>query len=405
MTLIHSGTFDARHRRVLDAAASWGRARRQQVWLVGGPVRDAILGRMSADVDLAVERGAFDLAEYLAFRMGGRAIEHREFLTAAALIDGGDAVDVVTTRSETYAAPGALPSVHAGSIEDDLLRRDFAMNAMGLELDAETIVDPADGRADLAARRVRILHERSFIDDPTRVFRALRLATRLGFGLEENTGRRLREAVAGDALRTVSRERLWRELRLATEEEAPAAALEALAAAGALDPLLGRVRAEGRPERLRCAEEIAREPGLDREVLFLDALLASDARCEEVVPGSGLDGRRRAVLRALRAAEATAASVAAEGDRETRMAWLDRAPAELLAVLRRDPRAAEAASDQCRHRETPLPFHGDDLGVPPGPHVGSAIRDARRALALRRIAPDEALSFARARALEYLRRK
>lgn len=405
MTLIHSGTFDARHRRVLDAAASWGRARRQPVWLVGGPVRDALLGRMSADVDLAVERGAFDLAEYVAFRTGGRAVEHREFLTAAAHIGGGEAVDVVTTRSETYAAPGALPTVRAGSIEDDLVRRDFAMNAIALALDSEAIVDPADGRGDLAARRVRILHDRSFIDDPTRLFRALRLATRLGFGLEQNTERRLREAVAGDAPRTVSRERLWRELRLAMEEEAPAAALEALAAAGVLDTLLGRVRTEGRTERLRRAEGIAREPGLDREVLFLDALLAADARCEEVVAGSDLDGRRRAALRELRAAEATAAAVAATADRESRMALLDRAPAELLAVLCADPRAAEAASDQSRYRETPLPFHGEELGVPPGPHVGAAIRDARRALALRHLAPGEALAFARTRALEYLRGK
>ncbi len=405
MTIIHAGTFGERHRRMLEAAAAWGRARQQPVWLVGGPVRDALLGRLSEDVDLAVERGARVLAEDLAFRLGGRAIEHAEFLTAAAHFADGDIVDVVTARRESYPAPGALPQVHPGTIEEDLLRRDFAMNAIAYELDSGTILDPAGGRADLDARRVRILHERSFIDDPTRVFRALRLAARLGFALEPATEARLREAIEAGAMRTVSRERLWREVRLAMHEDAPAAALARLAAASALDTLLGSVRTASREERLRRAEALAQEPGIDAEVLYLDALLGPDARCEEVVPGSGLSGHRRAILRALQDAARTAQAVADAPDRGARMTLLDRAPAELLAVLRDDPRAAEAAADQRRYREVSLPFRGDELDVPPGAHLGSAMRDARRAIALGTVAPDDALAFARLRALEYLRER
>lgn len=400
---VEPGSFAERHRRVLEAAASWGRERRQPVWLVGGPVRDALLERPSTDVDLAVERGAADLAQSLADRLGGRSVEHAEFRTAAALLDDGEVVDVVTTRRESYPVPGALPRVRPGTIHDDLLRRDFSVNAMASELESGAIVDPAGGGADLGARLMRVLHDRSFLDDPTRIFRALRLASRLGFELETTTGVLLRDAIGSGALASVSRERLWRELRFAMREEGAAAALEALAAAHALDDLLGSVRAGGREPRLRLTERLREEPGLDAEILFLDALLGPDASCAEVLPGSGLSGHRQAALRSLRGAEALAEKVAAEPDREARMAQLDHAPAETLAVLRLDGRAAEAAADQARYRETPLPFHGDELAVEPGAHVGAALRDARRATALGTIPIEEALGFARARALEYLR--
>jgi tRNA nucleotidyltransferase (CCA-adding enzyme) len=401
--VIDTGTFAERHRRVLDTAKAWGAARQQPVWLVGGPVRDALLGRRSADVDLAVDRGALDLATHLSDRLGGHAVEHREFLTAAALLAGGDVVDVVTTRRESYPSPGALPLVHPGTIEDDLLRRDFSINAIGYELGSGEIVDPSGGRADLAAGVVRVLHDRSFVDDPTRIFRALRLASRLALLVEESTGWRLREAIEGGALRTVSRERLWRELRLAMSEERAADALQALASAGALDALLGAVRRAERNERLRRVESLRAQPRLDAEILFLDALLAPEAVGEEVLPGSGLSSHRKAILRALRDADAIAGTIAAAGGRLERMARLDHAPAELLAVLRFDERAAAAAEDQARCRETPLPFRGDAIGIEQGPHVGAALRDTRRAIALGTVHPDEALAFARSRALEYLR--
>jgi tRNA nucleotidyltransferase (CCA-adding enzyme) len=397
--------FTAPHRRILEQAARWSRESHQPVWLVGGPVRDSLLGRQPEDVDLAVERGAAGLARALADRLGGRSIEHPDFLTAAALLDDGDIVDVVTTRRETYAAPGALPSVRAGTIRDDLLRRDFSVNAIALELESGETVDPAGGRADLEARLLRVLHARSFVDDPTRIFRALRLATRLGFAIEPETETLLHASVEANALATVSRERLWRELRLTMREPDAAAALEALAAAKALDALLGPVRSDGREALLRRAETLRDEAGLDGELLLLDALLGPDARCEKVLPGSGLSGQRQSVLRSLRGAGELAERIASTSGREARLALLDHVPAETLGALRFDERAAEAAASQVRYRETALPFHGDELGVPPGAHLGAALRDTRRAIALGEIAPDEALAFARARALEYLRER
>ena len=397
--------FAARHRRILEEAAAWGNERRQPVWLVGGPVRDALLERESADVDLAVERGAPQLAQELADRLGGRAIEHSEFLTAAALLADGEIVDVVTTRRETYATPGALPRVRAGTIRDDLLRRDFSVNAIALELSSGAIVDPTGGRADLRARSIRILHERSFVDDPTRIFRALRLGSRLAFALEPPTEELLRGAIAGNALSTVSRQRVWRELRLAMLEERAADALETLASAGALDALLGSVRSEARAQLLRRAESLREQPGIDAELLFLDALLGPDANPAQVVPGSGLSSHRQMILRSLRCAGDLVERVAATSGRESRAALLDHAPAETLAVMRFDERAAEAAADQLRYRETSLPFNGTQLEVPAGAHIGAALRAARRAVALDLVQPEDALAFARARALEYLHRQ
>ncbi|HEU5163176.1 MAG TPA: hypothetical protein VFV54_08540 [Thermoanaerobaculia bacterium] len=402
---VEPSRFAPRHRRILEEAARWGSERRQPVWLVGGPVRDALLGRESADVDLAVERGAPQLAQSLADRLGGRAIEHSEFLTAAALLADGEIVDIVTTRRETYATPGALPRVRAGTIRDDLLRRDFSVNAIALELSSGAIVDPTRGRSDLQASAIRVLHERSFLDDPTRIFRALRLGSRLGFALEAKTAELLRDAIASNAPATVSRQRLWRELRLAMLEERGADALDALAAAGALDTLLGSVRKEARVELLRRAETLRRQPGIDAELLFLDALLAPGSNCALVVPGSGLSRHRQAILRSLRAAGDVAARVAAASGRDDRSALLDQLPAETLAVLQYDERAAEAAKDQLRYRETALPFDGTQLEVPAGAHVGAALRDARRAIAHGAIQPEDALAFARARALEYLHRR
>ncbi|HSN68975.1 MAG TPA: hypothetical protein VLV48_07005 [Thermoanaerobaculia bacterium] len=397
--------FAPRHRRILQEAARWGSERQQPVWLVGGPVRDALLGRESADVDLAVERGAPLLAQELADRLGGRAVEHSAFLTAAALLADGEIVDVVTTRRETYPTPGALPRVRAGTIRDDLLRRDLSINAIALELSSGAVVDPTRGRADVEASAIRVLHEGSFLDDPTRIFRALRLGSRLGFTLEAKTADLLRSALASNAPATVSRERLWRELRLAMLEERAADALEALASAGALDALLGSVRSSARGELLRRAEALRQQPGIDAELLFLDALLGPDATPSQVLPGSGLSSHRQMILRSLRAAEDVAARVAAAAGREERVALLDQIPAETLAVLQLDPRAAEAAKDQLRYRETALPFDGTQLEVPAGAHVGAALREARRAIALGAIPPEEALAFARARALEYLHRQ
>jgi tRNA nucleotidyltransferase (CCA-adding enzyme) len=186
----------------------------EPVYLVGGAVRDLLLGRPRADVDLVVEGDAAALAR----RLGGAGAEHQRFATVKVEVEGHE-VDVASARRESYAEPGALPTVEPGaSIEEDLRRRDFTVNAMAIPLGGASLLDPCGGRGDLERKQLRVLHDRSFIDDPTRAIRAARYAARFGFGLEPETERLLRQA----DLRTVSDDRRRAELeRLGAEARAP----------------------------------------------------------------------------------------------------------------------------------------------------------------------------------------
>ena len=160
------------------------------VYLVGGTVRDILLAERSFDVDIAVEGDAIALAQALADALGGRVRAHEKFGTAVVVYAHGERVDVVTARTEFYDAPAALPSVEHASIREDLFRRDFTINAMAVSLrgdDYGRLVDPFGGRVDLEEKRIRVLHNLSFIDDPTRIFRAIRYENRYGFRMDEHT--------------------------------------------------------------------------------------------------------------------------------------------------------------------------------------------------------------------------
>ena len=182
------------------------------LYLVGGAVRDLQLGRPRSDVDVAVEGDALELAR----RLGGEAREHERFGTAKVTLDGLE-VDLAGTRAERYGRPGALPEVGPASLEEDLARRDFTINAMAVPLaEPSRLIDPHGGREDLAAGALRVLHPASFRDDPTRALRAARYAARFGLELEPETGRLLRQS----DLTSVSADRVEAELlSLATEDE------------------------------------------------------------------------------------------------------------------------------------------------------------------------------------------
>ena len=184
------------------------------VYLVGGAVRDLLLGRGRADIDLAIEGDATALAT----RLGGEVVEHERFATAKVRL-GEHEVDIATARAETYPRPGALPEVEpTAGIADDLARRDFTVNAMAIPLRRDPeLIDPHLGLRDLGAGVLRVLHPQSFDDDPTRALRAARYAARFGFTLEPDTADLLGQA----DLDTVSAERREAELlRLAGETEA-----------------------------------------------------------------------------------------------------------------------------------------------------------------------------------------
>jgi tRNA nucleotidyltransferase (CCA-adding enzyme) len=213
----------------------------QELYIVGGVVRDLFLGRANFDFDLVVEGDAIVLARKLAKESQAKLTIHSRFGTAK-LLYLDFSIDLATARRETYSRPGALPTVEPGSLKDDLIRRDFSINAMALHLNSQQfgeLVDLYNGRDDMEHRLIKILHPKSFIDDATRILRALRYEQRLGFKLEMETERLLRrDAAMFDA---ISGDRLRHELDLILKEDEPEHILrraEELGVLGRLHPSL-----------------------------------------------------------------------------------------------------------------------------------------------------------------------
>ncbi len=199
--------------------------RGESAYLIGGAVRDILLNRGNLDLDLSVEGKAISLARQIASENDFSLKTHPRFGTAK-LQSKNFSLDLVTARSETYERPGALPKVQTGTIYDDLARRDFTINAMAIHLSPDSfgeLLDPHNGQHDLAKKLIRILHRKSFKDDPTRILRAIRYEQRLDFHLESETEELLQHNLEG--LSTVTAERLWHELELILNEEKPEKAI------------------------------------------------------------------------------------------------------------------------------------------------------------------------------------
>ena len=348
---------------ISDELRSLDLPRGEAVYLVGGAVRDLLLGRESFDVDLAVEGDAIEFARGL----GGEVTAHGRFGTAVVRFPDGRQLDVVTCRRETYAAPAALPDVEAGTIEDDLARRDFTVNAMAASLgeDFGQILDPHGGRADLEAKVIRILHPASFTDDPTRILRAVRYETRLGFRMDPDTERLARAGMTGVALLTPARFR--EEIVALLSEEQIVHTLERLAdfaatsADAALVQRVDALRDELDPDaprwRARLAVIAREHPGLVQRL----ALRREDQRAVEA-----------AVALAPRLVQATDPVEIAD--------LAGKAPeGALLALAEHD---SPALRDWfTRLRGVRLEVTGADLaelGVPESPRVGEILEELRR---------------------------
>tara|TARA_B100000745_G_scaffold299530_1_gene250546 strand:- start:771 stop:2057 length:1287 start_codon:yes stop_codon:yes gene_type:complete len=209
---LHAEKRDWLHRCGQMALTRGGRA-----FLVGGSVRDLILGKDQVDLDVVIEGDGMGVAQDLARDLGGHLTCHHAFQTAAVTIANDFRIDVATARREEYKRPGQLPQIVPGDLKNDLARRDFTINTMAISLsesDFGTFIDPHDGRLDLDAGCIRVMHPRSFADDPTRMFRALRFSLRYGYRIEDKSEEWMNEAITGGYLDAVSGERVCKELRL-----------------------------------------------------------------------------------------------------------------------------------------------------------------------------------------------
>jgi len=292
-----------------------------KLYLVGGFVRDLILGDTIAqhDCDFVLEGDVDTVASQAADHFGGAVLKFPSFLTAKVSGISGygqlTEIDFAQARVEEYPTPGALPLVKPGTLEQDIYRRDFSINAVALSLDLLDRVIEEQARSavsdlhfvnlvggfdDIKTRTIRILHERSFIDDPTRIFRAIRYQLRLGGSLENQTLTALEHALDGGALGTISAHRKWTELRKIVYEDNFGAMLIELCKLGILEQIegLGQIDQQRLLSELEIAAEALRVASVeDRFGLFM--LLVADQAGEESLGLPGLPKKRRRELLAL----------------------------------------------------------------------------------------------------------
>jgi tRNA nucleotidyltransferase (CCA-adding enzyme) len=203
-----------------DAAEQQG----ENAYLVGGFVRDLLLGVKNYDLDFVIELDGIGVAEVLSQKLKAKLIRHRRFGTATLVIGHHHKIDISTARRESYPQPAALPHVAPGTLQDDLFRRDFTINALAIAVTGSafgTLIDYYGGLHDMRDRNIRILHPASFIDDPTRILRGIRFEQRLDFTFEPETRKCLIEAVRQGMLLQVQPQRLRDDLILMFKEEHP----------------------------------------------------------------------------------------------------------------------------------------------------------------------------------------
>ncbi|MCX5716672.1 MAG: hypothetical protein NTV07_07535 [Candidatus Omnitrophica bacterium] len=208
--------------RLIGLIAELARQNSCDVFLVGGIVRDILLGVENYDLDFAIEGDALQLARALAKNTGGSCIVHKMFGTATVTMPDSIKVDFATARRERYEKPASLPTVEFSTIKNDLSRRDFTINAMAIaisDLNFGQLIDFFGGQDDLLNKKIRVLHDASFIDDPTRILRAVKFEQRLNFKIESSTHRLLKEAVQMHLLEKVGRWRLNKEVALILKEK------------------------------------------------------------------------------------------------------------------------------------------------------------------------------------------
>jgi len=365
-----------------------------QAYAVGGFVRDLILGVPNLDLDVTVEGDGRWFAEMLARKMGGEVISYDRFGTATLSLRESpiERMDVVTARRERYPYPGALPEVEPGTIREDLFRRDFTINAIAMALNPNRfgqIVDLYGGLRDLREGIIRVLHDMSFIDDPTRLFRCVRFETRYDFVVEPHTSSLFRRAVDDEMPFRVSRQRIWHEMRLILAEDLPEKPIKRMREVGLLRFVSPDVDASDETMRLfggiRRALDLLRKLGIkdvmDLPLVYFAAMIchfhldAIRAICREF----SLSREEERIL--MDSKEILDVEVGRSRS-EIYRAFEGRSPESLLFLLAKtgDERVKSSVVEylkELRHIE-PI-VSGDDLkkmGLKPGPVFGEILREA-----------------------------
>jgi len=366
----------------LQLAAEISQAQGRGLYLVGGAVRDLLLGRANLDFDLVVEGDAPRLARQMGKASEEKVVTHPRFGTAK-FRRGDLSIDLITARSETYPRPGALPEVKPGTIGDDLLRRDFSVNAMAIHLSPDSfgeLFDPHGGKIDLERGLIRVLHDKSFVDDATRMLRALRYEHRLGFHLEQDTERLMRRDKY--MLDTISGDRIRHELELILKEERPEGILHRAEVLGVLQEIHPSLSGDGwLAERSARARQLAVPPSSS---LYLPLLVyrLSGEESEGLIARLNIVGKAARNLRHVLRLKADLPALEAPGLSQSdiyRVLKQYSAEAITACALACDSAAIRSRLDlylsDLRHVE--LFIDGEDLnemGVIPGPRLGRMLK-------------------------------
>ena len=386
--------FSPEIRETLQRLGAIGDTLGMAVYLVGGFVRDLLLGIDNLDMDVTVEGDGILFAERFVELHGGRVRSHKKFGTAVLVLPDGRKIDVASTRLEYYDSPGVLPTVERASLRHDLYRRDFTVNTLAIRINADRfgqLTDHFGGQQDIQERIVRVLHNLSFVEDPTRVFRAIRFEQRLGFHIAPHTENLMRSAVRMHLLEKLGGERLLSELVQIMREKEPLAAIGRMAAFGLLSYIHPALKLAAATERvlqetgqvmawlrLLYLEEKC-EPWQVYLLALCDGLTPQefhDACIRLAIPGrlaTRLSRQRHLVFTTLNAIKRRLKQ-SAEVPNSQIHSWFSGLSLEMLAYL-----AARASSEQVRRfvslyltrLRTIVPvLNGEDLrelGLEPGP--------------------------------------
>ena len=407
-------SLDSGNLSLLEALRRQAESQSLVVYLVGGPLRDVLLGIPIKDLDLVVEGDAPALARQLSEELGGRLLVHPQFGTATVTL-GDSRLDLVTARKEVYSRPAALPKVSAGTIDDDLARRDFSINALALSLTEPrpSIRDPHDGVGDIGRGLLRVLHRQSFVDDPTRILRAVRYEQRLGFRIDDETRSLVQEAMSQGHMASVSGDRVRHELDRILREDRPALPLRRALELGILAAIhpalvngeaLQRLETSGPLQYLE--DKTGAKAGLGDEgpamvhpLFYLAALVygLSPGDGEGIIGRLNLPGAWAEVVRDTIALRGLEPELAAPGLSSSRLVSLVQgfSPAavqavSLVTITPAAGRVLKVYLDELRHVVPDL--NGDDLlalGVPSGPLVGRILRQLWDAKLDRRVATSD----------------
>ncbi len=356
------------------------------IYLVGGVVRDLLLGRPVMDFDFVTEGDAIALGKALTKTVGGSIVPHGQFHTAKWQLPDGRRLDLISARKETYPAPASLPLVERSGIEDDLLRRDFTVNTLAVRLDGEhygELLDRCGGMTDLAARRIRVLYDGSFTDDPTRMFRAVRFEQRFDFPIETETLAQLERCRTNVTLLTG--QRIFHELRLMCDEAAPERCFARLTELGLTEEIREWLY-WGEADSRGCRKLRLTEGSFDPEwILWVWWSRFSSDEINELADRLALSGSARKGILGL--AELRRNFYTCRGKKASEVTFLlDTLPEDAIRCYARllDDEGLQALLtaylDEWRQTR---PFHsGDDLmnlGIPGGPGMRELLRTLRAA--------------------------